>query len=1488
MATKVKIKRPNSSAPFGTTQRAYTMFLRAQDANNRTWRQDLWETHRRVNEATQFFGDWLLTVRGGIPIPKKNLTPEQKRILALCWFVVESDENQPENIRVKHNDVGGSEGGRKADKQEIEKAFKECLKAKGIKEDWWPDCKDALFAEIKSKVRGEKGSVWIQRWKMYEDMQIKPDVNEIADILYENYKFLGKDYLKPVNDREEDNTEAVAQNTENNETTGEKHKSKKRKETHDPSNQAGQFCCDYFGEGKGTDFDKLRKRCLEVKEFAEKMKGTENSPKVLRDKIINFRNEKGWAEIKLSKKPKPADETELNRGKPLKEEWEKLLTTLKINVEKPVVNESEIQTFLSREFWESLSALADKTYKNKEDKKGKPKQKPNWASTLLSELKKCVDSDYGGDASGKSNLWFFLMIAGFGARRVSQTHSWVKNAEARRSKSEKTIQEKETLFSQHPEWTEGRKWLEEYLAGRIVASNALGEMRIRNNAVDGWDEIVKAWNKSADADERKEELRRLQDDLDKFGDVNLFLDLAKDEALPIWKPNGKAEPDLLKNFVKLQNAKHYVRHFKVPSFRHPDPINHPAFCEFGNSKPHIEYAWKDNPESRNLNEITKVDLYLLNKKAELRWQSERLKVDLGFRAEKSVKEGEASSTDKHEVSRADRLGLSARGYNLTDKAKADYIFSKNIKEWNARLEIYRSDLKRLKNLPVHKRDEFMRDRLRWFITFSPQLPKYGPWWKYLGENQVLSKIVINISLPPKTRYAKENRREDAPVNIVRLTDKNEAVTKCFTHVNGDYGWLVRPGLGNLPKIRVMGVDLGHRYGAVCTIWEQLDKSELERIAKEYAQNLPGQDTLYLTFEDTKAPKLLDAQKQPRKLFFRRIGENIWAKLERQFVIKLPGEETKPRKLLEWEIQWFKKFYANIGRKHKDDLWTKKDISYNRIEALNGARFALKHHGNVIKIWHALVSTKRATTGGKEAAINTPKERAEYIKSVIELWNQLASDEKWDNSVARALWSGYIATIEPKLKLKAENAQKEESLEKEAKKERNKLYENIAEKLAEDETSREKIAQNFLESWFAMEKLWPDILKNLGNMIAKGRKPSDEKNSKALEQETREKKNTGGLSLERIAALGLVAKLHNAYRQRPTDKSLRNELEPGESPCKKFCKKMERLRNDRIKKLANVIAMSAMGLVGTGKNKVEKLETARETGARFNPVHAVCVESLENYRPEATRTRRENRALMSWSAGQLQKYLGEACDLYGIFLAEVSPSYTSRFCSRCGAPGIRGEIVGLDKFKKDEWWQKQVKKAEKRKEKNDKKFSSRDQYLIDLKNGTDSEKKIPIPVQGGQIFFCSNHNCGASGGHEKENKKGEKYISIGGIQADFNASANIALRAMTDGGWHGKWVYIPVNKEGKPNIEKKKKNALTNAPKELAEAVLNVTKKATEEKKTDNGQKETTSVHNIFRDITDGVGIKGVKWLYHKDFFKVVEEKVINNFKQIVQGELAKV
>ncbi len=225
--------------------------------------------------------------------------------------------------------------------------------------------------------------------------------------------------------------------------------------------------------------------------------------------------------------------------------------------------------------------------------------------------------------------------------------------------------------------------------------------------------------------------------------------------------------------------------------------------------------------------------------------------------------------------------------------------------------------------------------------------------------------------------------------------------------------------------------------------------------------------------------------------------------------------------------------------------------------------------------------------------------------------------------------------------------------------------------------------------------------------------------------------------------------------------------------------IERLREQRVKQLASRIAEAALGIgrIEPGKNRDPKRPSDRVDAS----CHAIVIENLTNYRPEETRTRRENRQLMAWSSSKVKKYLFEACQLHDLNLHEVQAGYTSRQDSRTGAPGVRCADVPVAEFLTAPWWRREV-NAAKAKTKNNK-GTERDRYLCALEEKWSAANEatrrtappVRIPVDGGEIFVSTDPSSPAAQG----------------TQADLNAAANIGLKALMDPDWTGKWWYVPA-------------------------------------------------------------------------------------------------
>jgi len=311
-----------------------------------------------------------------------------------------------------------------------------------------------------------------------------------------------------------------------------------------------------------------------------------------------------------------------------------------------------------------------------------------------------------------------------------------------------------------------------------------------------------------------------------------------------------------------------------------------------------------------------------------------------------------------------------------------------------------------------------------------------------------------------------------------------------------------------------------------------------------------------------------------------------------------------------------------------------------------------------------------------------------------------------------------------------------------------------------------------------------------------------------------RQNVGGLSLARIATMKSLYQLHKAFAMRARPDKPRGAPEKGESNegvAKSILEAMEKMREQRVKQLASRIAAAALGLGGHWK-KVERRDGSgrvlldekgnprkkrvwvEEPSPKYPACHAVVIENLTNYRPEETRTRRENRQLMSWCSSKVKKYLGEACQLHGLHLREVQAGYTSRQDSRTGAPGMRCSDVSTADFMSKPWWRKPVNIANKKIAEN--KGDARDRYLKYLddqlnqlkQQGKSLPPSVRIPVNGGELFVSADPNSPAAKG----------------LQADLNAAANIGLKALLDPDWPGKWWYVPYDSAtNAPHVEKTK-------------------------------------------------------------------------------------
>jgi IS605 OrfB family transposase len=1338
------------------TQRAYTLRLRGAKSQDNAWRDALWATHEAVNKGAKVFGDWLLTLRGGLchelaepaPPPKGRSrsdkeTEEQRKnrriLLALSWLSVEDACGAPNGaVRIA--------SGTDADSVRREKLLTELrriLEGRGLDrsaiEVWVSDCADSLSARIRDD------AVWVNRSALFDAA-----TQEIGTSLTRDEAW---DILEPFFGSREAYF-ADVELTEDVTPAEEKAK--------DLVQKAGQWLSSRFGTGTGASFESMSIVYAAMAEWAKKANAFESGTDALESlarSLTRFQPKTNNASGILG----------LISGPGYK------------SATRNIVKSWEGRTAgVSREDLERFEETAIKDEQNARANVGRKGRRP-WSDRMLKDVEAACGFTYL-QANGPARHKEFAVMLDHAARRVSIGHSWIKRAEAERRRFEADAQR----LSKVPDAAE--EWLDAYVQER--SGSAGGEYRIRRRAIEGWDEVLKRWKTCATEEDRIAAAREVQADpeIDKFGDIQLFEALASDDALCVWRNGNDVAPDHLKDYVFAHDARFKQRQFKVPAYRHPDALRHPVFVDFGNSRWKVEYsALEAAKAARSERRTGAQDAEWLKiprgirlglwdgegvRDFELGWSCKRLAADLAL--QQAAHNGPTRS-----VSRADRLGRAAAGLKPEESPSPAGLLTQA--EWNARLQASRSQLNDLaayldrNNGRWDDKAKKMRDRLAWLVTFSAKLECRGPFMDYAARH--------GITPNRKGEYYPNADRNKA--------DKREGHAKLM--------------LARLPGLRVLSVDLGHRFAAACAVWETLSRSAFDNeIAGRYViDGGSGEDDLYLQTRHT------DHTGKERTTIYRRVGGDRlpdvsdhpapWARLDRQFFIKLQGEESPARKASPDEIETIRRVESDLGyvREAHNPLPTEIDELLG--EAVRLVRLGLRRHGDAARIAYAFHPESARLTPGGGVEAHTPDTRRQAILDALIRWHGMATSERWNDRRAMEEWRVHIqpllATDLPALTADADRWER--------KRFRNRLEAALtpaATALARDGAAA--LHARWSERWRADDAAWRPRLRQLRRMLLpRGLRPVDgDTDAQAAARKARRgaARHAGGLSLTRIATIRELYQVQKAYAMRPEPDNPRKNI-PGSNDDRfaefgrSILEAVERLREQRVKQLASRIAEAALG-VGRVRQAGDR-DRKRPMSPVDAPCHAIVIESLRNYRPDELQTRRENRALMNWSAGKVRKYLEEACQLHGLLLREVMPNYTSRQCSRTGLPGLRCDDVPIDEFLTAPWWKKAVDAADKRLQENG--SDSLDRMLVALWDKWDKcsgasdqdrrrQRTLRLPRAGGDLFVAAPPSSCRAAGHRPCPRCNPRRA----VQADLNAAANIGLRALLDPDFPGRWWYVP--------------------------------------------------------------------------------------------------
>ncbi len=1299
-----------------TTQRAYTLRLTGTDRNDQTWRENLWRTHEAVNKGAKAFGDWLLTLRGGLDHKLANLpvvegrgdnekkrppTPEEihdrRVLLALSWLSVESQVGASEKYVVAEADDP-----RRSEK--VIAALHDILAMHGLRKAdvgaWETDCRDSLSAAIRDD------AVWVNRSGLFDSRCGKLKDSDVWD-------FVGRFF---------DDAAAYLATKDSDEGSA---------APKELAHQAGQWLSSRFGTGKGADFTRIARVCSRMAEWADRAKAGRSGEETIA----------ALAEALSEHKPKTPDLAGvlgLVGGPGYKSGTRNLLKKL---------SESRGTTQAD------MDALRDKAQQDAEGCGGKVggKGRRPYSDAILEDVERECGFTYLQN-DGPSRHWQFAVVLDHAARRVSQTHSWVKLAEANRRR----YTEEKAKLNAVPK--DAREWLDQFCRERSLSSGAIAGYRIRRRAIDGWNEVVKAWAKK-DCKTEADRIKAARDveadpEMDKFGDIQLFEALASDDAFCIWRREGVPDPEILKAYVLAKDAEDRMRRYKVPAYRHPDPLLHPVFCDFGKSRWDICFEVHDRvqklrkmkadlalitddiemAEARRLKrkkEMAAAEAELLKPEVshllslqlwdgaamvvtKLRWQSKRLPGDFAL--------GAAAALPQTWLARADRAGRAAGNASPSDTPGILGLFEQE--EWNGRLQVPRDQLEAIAGCKNATRKKRLVSRLEWLVTLSAELQPQGPWCDYAKAHGLKDD-------PKYWPHSDENKKRQGHAKLV---------------------------LSRLPALRVLSVDLGHRYAAACAVWDTLPEKRVAKECEEAGRKPPAPDDVCLHLLHKLGGK-------SHKTIYRRTGEDMWARLDRQFTVKLQGEDGSARKALPAELKLVRGLEQALGRKRAKDDPVPQRVDELMSTAVFDLRRGLQRHGDRARIAFNLTADRRLLSGGRSEKLDAPG-RVALLQETLSLWRSLFSSPNWQDEFAKAGWAEHIKPLlkattlpeapaegAPRQAVKAYRRELPDSLKP------------VAEKLAANRQLRMKLHVFWATRWRADDAETRKRRREMRNWILPhGRAASD----KTI-------RHVGGLSLTRLATIRGLWQVQKAYAMRPDPDDLRKNVPKKDESSERFGQRvldaLENMRENRVKQLASRIIEAAIG-IGKELPKVNRKDQKRPRERVYPACHAVVIENLDNYRPDEIRTRRENRQLMQWSAGQVRKYLKESCQLYGLHLREVYAGYTSRQDSRTGAPGIRCADVPVTDF---------LKRLKPRVDDLRKKDDAESGFLVaayDYWNGRpDIENKtVRVPRRGGDIFVSAERQSPAAMG----------------IQADLNAAANIGLKALLDPDWPGKWWYVPCD------------------------------------------------------------------------------------------------
>jgi hypothetical protein len=296
----------------------------------------------------------------------------------------------------------------------------------------------------------------------------------------------------------------------------------------------------------------------------------------------------------------------------------------------------------------------------------------------------------------------------------------------------------------------------------------------------------------------------------------------------------------------------------------------------------------------------------------------------------------------------------------------------------------------------------------------------------------------------------------------------------------------------------------------------------------------------------------------------------------------------------------------------------------------------------------------------------------------------------------------------------------------------------------------------------------------------------------------------GLSMARIEQISelrrrwqsLNQSLRREIGQKPlTASEMRNDPIP--DPCPDILLKLENIREQRVNQTAHLIVAQALGLSLREPQMSAKSREITATHGEYKvmrpPVDMIVLEDLARYLSDQGRAKSENTRLMKWCHRAIMLKVKMLAEPFGIPVLETPAAYSSRFCSLTGMAGFRAAEVGWNDRHEFRWrellkvnlgeLQTEISKAQNNKAKLE---TLERQYAIakatqdifkeleTISRSHHPHRTLLAPQPGGPMFITAKkilHPAPA------KNRKQKGNASVLPMQADLNAAANLALRAI---------------------------------------------------------------------------------------------------------------